>query len=155
MSVLHQCWFFVSLSSRCSWHHLNQPVPQSPPAWLSLPCNHHCLQCCPAWQRMLRLFPQDAWGFTRNQARIQDEQRPNSSTSICNHKDQKVWLLTNMHVVWTSLFSWLLLGGKSVVPPIRESMLNEYVMNINSYTSRDDNCILTTLPIVEYILLPS
>lgn len=54
-------------------------------------------------------------GFTRNQARIQDEWRSNSSASTCNHQEQKVWLLTSMHAVWTLFFSWLLLDGKSLV----------------------------------------
>lgn len=54
-------------------------------------------------------------GFTRNQARTQDERRSTSSASICNRKEQKVWLL----VVWTLFFSWLLLDRKSLVLPIK------------------------------------
>lgn len=38
---------------------------------------------------------------------------------------------------------------------LSESVWNGYVMNISSYTSHDDNHILTTLPILEYVLLPS
>lgn len=68
----------------------------------------------PGWPRNAPTTTRTAeavmWGFKRNKARIQDERRSNSSASICNCKEQKVWLLTRMHVVWTLFFSWLLLG---------------------------------------------
>lgn len=44
---------------------------------------------------------------------------------------------------------------KVLCSPLSESVWNGYVMNINSYTSHDDNHILTTLPILEYVSLPS
>lgn len=45
--------------------------------------------------------------------------------------------------------------GKSLVLLWSESAWNGYAMNINSYTNHDDNHNLTTLPILEYVLLPS
>lgn len=148
---------YRSVDSLLPW--AADPLASFKPTCPSEPTNPASSTMQPPLLAMLPSMAEDAeavtWGFTRNQARSQDEQRSNPSTSICNHKDQKVWLLTNMHVVWTLSFSWLLHGGKSLALPISESMWNEYVMSIKSYTSHDNNCILTTLPIVEYTLLLS
>lgn len=122
ISALLGCQFYISTLLPCFPEQQIQLVSfkQTRP---SEPTNPAGPAVQPPPFAMLPTTAEDAevvtWGFTRNQARMQDEQRSNSNASICNHKEQKVWLLTSMHVVWTLFFSWLLFRGKSLVLPIK------------------------------------
>ena len=93
ISALLGCQFYISMLLPCFPKQQIQLVSFKQ-TYLSEPTNLAGLRIQPPALTTLPTAAEDAeavtWGFTRNQARIQDERRSNSSASICNCKEQRV-----------------------------------------------------------------